>query len=221
MRRGSLVAVLVLGMLSLPAPAFAVGVNIRDNSFDPAGVTIDVGETVSWTNVGNLDHDVSGNGFGSPTLGPGASYSKQFNTAGDFFYGCSFHQEMSGKVVVNPAPAPPPQGGQSPTSGGGGGGATTSPTPRKTTATGAPTQVSPPGSGQETPVAASPETLEVSPSPSPTPSASVTAPPKGSTLTTEPISDRGTPVWAWVVIALAGVSLLGGGGFYLWRRFSG
>ena len=97
-----------------------------ENFFSPLTITIDVGGTVTWLNSGQEDHTATGNGFDTGTVGPGASASHTFSTAGTFPYVCALHSDMSGTVQVladtgtdpggdpGPGEAPP---GTDPTSG--------------------------------------------------------------------------------------------------------
>ena len=94
-----------------------VGVTIGDNFYDPATVTVDLGDTITWTNEGAAaeGHTVTGPGFDSGVIEEGGTYSHQFTAAGVFDYLCALHDEMAGTVVVR---APGNDGG-----GGGGNGA--------------------------------------------------------------------------------------------------
>ena len=70
-------------------------------AFTPAGVTIAVGQTVTWTNTGAAAHTVSFTG--GPDCGrieAGQSVSRTFSTTGFFGYVCSFHATMAGSVLV-------------------------------------------------------------------------------------------------------------------------
>lgn len=88
-----------------PAPASvakaSAAVSMVDYSFSPATVTINVGDSVTWTNNGEEDHDAAGNGFSTGTVAPGASGSATFSSAGRFAYICTFHPGMKGTVVVS------------------------------------------------------------------------------------------------------------------------
>jgi plastocyanin len=130
----TLAALIVLGTAA-PAAADA-GVSMGDNFYDPATVTVTVGETVTWSHVGQAPHTVTAdNGsFDSspncPTLltdcmENGDSYSQTFNSAGSFDYFCKVHgQSMSGTVVVEAGgTSPPPGDGGGDEGGGGDGGA--------------------------------------------------------------------------------------------------
>jgi plastocyanin len=98
-------ASIVLG--ALPAYAADQAVDMDDNFFSPATVTVDEGDMVTWTNVGSNIHNVTAdNGsFSSGNKTPGGTYDHTFNDAGTFRYYCSIHggtggAGMSGRVVV-------------------------------------------------------------------------------------------------------------------------
>lgn len=75
---------------------------VTDESFGPAVIEIGVGETVTWTFVGDEAHDVSGDGFVSPIMIEGA-YEATFDQPGTFDYVCSLHPvSMRGRIVVTP-----------------------------------------------------------------------------------------------------------------------
>lgn len=102
---------------SKPAPATSVPVtsapvvsvneaiiNISSFQFDPATITIKVGEKVTWTNQDSVDHTVvaDDNGWASDNLGKGVSYSHIFDKAGTYTYHCGVHPSMKGSVIVQP-----------------------------------------------------------------------------------------------------------------------
>lgn len=80
-----------------PAPIFAQ-VQIRDNFFAPAVITVHQYQVVQWTNMGNASHTVTQGlcpngvctptpgGFNSGLINPGQSFQYQFNTLGTFAY---------------------------------------------------------------------------------------------------------------------------------------
>ena len=108
-------AIAATGFVLVVAPAAIAAdttVTAVDNEFQPATVTIDAGDTVTWVNNGNAPHDATGNGWRTELLLSGESGSVTFDEAGSYDYICSIHPEMTGTVVVAAA------GG----SGGGGGG---------------------------------------------------------------------------------------------------
>lgn len=79
--------------------------------FTTASITVNVGDTVTWTNGGTVAHtSTSDTGvWDSGAMNVGTSFSFTFTSAGTFPYHCSFHQGlgMVGTVTVNAAPPPP------------------------------------------------------------------------------------------------------------------
>ncbi len=82
-------------------------VTVSDNAFTPADVTINAGETVTWTwGSGAGLHSVQSTGspsFPSSAIlsGSGATYSNTFDTPGTYTYDCVVHgTAMSGTVTV-------------------------------------------------------------------------------------------------------------------------
>ena len=112
-----LLMVVLLGALGATAFAANINVTIQDNFFAPNEVTVNVGDTITWTNNGAAPHTTTsgticpiGNGkWDSGILLSGQSFSFTFTQAGTFPYFCSIHC-FTGTVVVNPvvpmAPAP-------------------------------------------------------------------------------------------------------------------
>lgn len=106
-----------------PAIAATHSVSATDNNggppfaFSPKGLTIPVGDSVVWTNIGKAQHTVTADngGFNSGTLIPGATYSHTFTVPGSYPYHCQFHGApggigMSGTIVVQAAGSSPPSG---------------------------------------------------------------------------------------------------------------
>ncbi len=111
-----------------------VRVNANDSTFDPATITVNVGDTVTWViaSTGAGPHDVTAdNGaFSSPRrMMNGQTFSWTATAPGTYTYVCTVHARlnMRGTVVVQGAggtggaPAAPPRtgsggmaGGQSP-----------------------------------------------------------------------------------------------------------
>jgi plastocyanin len=84
-----------------PAPAStAAAIEVRDYAFAPTSITVPVGGTVTWTNMGGADHNVTGTGLKSASFGTGGTYSYTFAKAGMFMYACSLHPQMKGMVMV-------------------------------------------------------------------------------------------------------------------------
>ncbi|MGH9022367.1 MAG: plastocyanin/azurin family copper-binding protein [Acidimicrobiia bacterium] len=98
----ALVAFVALGRTG--AHAAETTVEISGFSFVPEEFAISVGDTVTWVNKDQDDHDLQqGKEPGemdSPPLKPGDSYSFQFTEARDVTYTCSIHTYMKGTIHV-------------------------------------------------------------------------------------------------------------------------
>ena len=81
-----------------------VKVSISGYAFDPATITIKVGQTVTWTNMDSVGHTVVADdkSWFSNDLAQGASFSHTFSAAGTFAYHCGVHPTMIGTVIVQP-----------------------------------------------------------------------------------------------------------------------
>lgn len=82
------------------AQAKSVSVTIDEMAFSPSTITIEAGDTVTWTNADDVPHTVTGTAFDSGTIQPGGSYSRTFPTPGTFSYHCALHTSMTGSVIV-------------------------------------------------------------------------------------------------------------------------
>jgi|SRR5215210_3588235 len=72
------------------APASSA-IEARDFVFEPAGQTVERGDTVTWTNTGETIHNVKGPGFFSEAINPGESYEHRFSKPGTIKYLCNLH----------------------------------------------------------------------------------------------------------------------------------
>jgi plastocyanin len=99
--------------LAAPAPASkpaeaassakAIEVDVKDNLFAPATIHAKVGQKITWNMRGQISHTVTateGAKFDSGALQPGDSFSYVTKKAGTISYLCSFHQGMTGQIVV-------------------------------------------------------------------------------------------------------------------------
>jgi plastocyanin len=93
---------------SAPAAAQAskagAAVSAQDNSFSPGTLKVHVGDTVTFTNDGGIDHTVtatSGAQFDSGSLAPGATFKFTAEKAGTVSYVCTFHPGMQGTIEVS------------------------------------------------------------------------------------------------------------------------
>ena len=106
--------ILALGLFgllsSLTANAATANVNIQSFAFDPQTVTINVGDSVIWTQLDPTTHTVTSDtgAFNSGNLSMSKRYTNTFNTAGTFNYHCIPHSFMTGTVVVQAAANTPP-----------------------------------------------------------------------------------------------------------------
>ena len=78
----------------------AATVELKPTTFEPADVTVKVGETVRWKWGGGVQHDVEGDGFKSKLQSKG-EFDHTFEEAGTFEYKCNVHPTtMKGTVTV-------------------------------------------------------------------------------------------------------------------------
>lgn len=75
---------------------------MEDFSFQPASITVNVGDSVTWTNADEAPHSATADegSFDTGTFGKGESRSHQFTEAGTFTYFCRPHPSMKGTVRV-------------------------------------------------------------------------------------------------------------------------
>ncbi len=82
-----------------------VKVDIPAIEFDPAEVTVKVGDTVEWTNSDDIPHTVTKDGgpgadFDSGSLDAGATFEQTFDEPGTVDYVCTIHPGQAGTVTV-------------------------------------------------------------------------------------------------------------------------
>jgi plastocyanin len=78
-------------------------VSMEGIKFNPAEISVKVGDTVTWTNNDSVGHDVTGDDFksGDPgALQNGDTFEHTFDKAGTFDYVCTVHPGMEGSVSV-------------------------------------------------------------------------------------------------------------------------
>ena len=135
------------GALLIATAAMAANqqVTVQGFAFGPASITVNTGDSVTWTNKDSTAHTVTADGgsFDQPLPASGGTATITFNTAGTFPYHCTIHPNMHGTVVVLAAAATTatatasPAAGSSPAAGGGSAPTVTAPA----TGTGTPTPV--------------------------------------------------------------------------------
>jgi len=169
-RLATFAGLLLFVALASTAAAATTAVNIQGFAFVPPSVTINVGDTVTWTNKDAAAHSVVANGVGqTPVLTQNQSGGLAFNAAGTFPYICGIHgAAMMGTVIVRAAATPVPTPVPTPIP-------TPVPTARPTVApTVAPTvEPTPTASPSPTP---SPAPTTAAPSATPTPTVAVAVP---------------------------------------------
>ena len=123
--------------------AAAGGVTIKDFSFGPKTLTINAGDSVTWTNQGPTGHSTTAKGgaWDSGVLAKGKSFSHTFATAGTYQYFCTPHPFMTATIVVKAASSSGSTGGSG--SGGSSNGSTAGTSGTGTTATPAATATNP------------------------------------------------------------------------------
>ncbi len=77
-------------------------VSIKGFKFLPATLIVTVGDTVVWKNEDIAPHTATAKGknFDSGNIEPGASWKYVASKKGTYFYYCTFHPTMKGKLVV-------------------------------------------------------------------------------------------------------------------------
>lgn len=106
---------LAAGALWLLTPgtgrAASSDVAVGETAFTPSEITIQIGDSVVWTNQSNGYHTVTIDGFDDPyaacipatgigCMAPGDQFEEGFDIAGRFAYHCRVHNGMAGTVVV-------------------------------------------------------------------------------------------------------------------------
>ncbi len=96
-------------IVSMPSGTSVPGCEETNTCFIPSSVTINVGDTVSWSNDDTAAHTVTS---GSPAAGPdgnfdssllmvGKTFDVTFDNSGSYDYFCMVHPWMVGEVQVN------------------------------------------------------------------------------------------------------------------------
>ena len=102
-----LVVTFAVGWFCASAPASAHeahAITMANFAFAPAAMTIEAGDTITWTNTDQAPHDVTVTSgpaqIHSPMLMKGEHWSFTFTVAGTYSYICSIHPDMHAKVIV-------------------------------------------------------------------------------------------------------------------------
>jgi plastocyanin len=80
----------------------SASVSMVNFAFSPSSVTVNVGDTVTWSNKDDAPHNATADdgSFSTPDINKGQSASHRFTQAGTFSYICTIHPNMHGTVRV-------------------------------------------------------------------------------------------------------------------------
>jgi plastocyanin len=80
----------------------ATVLNVSDDSYDNASVTIKAGTAVRWFNNGTSKHTATGNdlSWGTGTIQSGGNFARYFHAPGTYEFFCSYHPEMKATLIV-------------------------------------------------------------------------------------------------------------------------
>ena len=103
----ALLAAIAVGLVPAATATTAnlVTVSITKNAFVPKAVTVNVGDTVKWTNTDTQSHQVACSKcpFTSGVLKANDTFKYTFKTAGKFAIRDPLHTKLKGTVTVNPS----------------------------------------------------------------------------------------------------------------------
>ena len=92
-----------------PRGTSSTAITINKFEFAPARLTVDIGDTVIWTNEENSFHTVTSGTpdsrtglFDSGEFDTGATFEYTFAEAGTYAFFCDRHEFMRGEVIVVP-----------------------------------------------------------------------------------------------------------------------
>lgn len=102
----ALAAVLSLAVAGPAGAAVTKTINIYGSTFTPKSATITEGDTVTWVNKDNANHQILADKgqFVSPILRPGQKYSFTFNAAGTYTYKDELNRKLAGTINVKGLP---------------------------------------------------------------------------------------------------------------------
>ena len=83
----------------LQAPA---EVSITDVHYSPNSITIDINQTVRFTNDGTENHTATSDdlSWGTGTIQPGGAFIRRFEEAGTFTFFDSYNSQLTGAIFV-------------------------------------------------------------------------------------------------------------------------
>lgn len=93
----------LLGISARPARAASHSVSIQGFAFSPANLSVQVGDTVTFTNNDSAPHTATARdgSFDTGRLGNGQSAEITVSAAGSFDYFCAIHPNMTGQITAS------------------------------------------------------------------------------------------------------------------------
>ena len=96
-------SVILAMMSSVSAENYDISIT-DDMKFNPEDLTINVGDTVTWTNNDGMGHTATSTdepaSFDSENIDAGATWSFTFTEAGTYNYKCDYHSSMTASITV-------------------------------------------------------------------------------------------------------------------------
>jgi len=83
-----------------PSAENHLNIFIRDSKFIPNANAMPTGTIVTWYNEDKISHNITGDGWSSGDLATGQTFSKTFDSPGDYKYQCSIHPAMKGELII-------------------------------------------------------------------------------------------------------------------------
>lgn len=89
----------------MSAQAAQSSVTIQGFAFNPTPLTVNVGDTVTWTNMDTAPHNATADngGFKTADMQQGQSASVTVTTPGTYSYICTIHPNMKATLIVQAA----------------------------------------------------------------------------------------------------------------------
>jgi len=108
MQTFALTIALVLSVILMAMPSVSAedhDISITDDmKFNPEDLTINIGDTVTWTNNDGMGHTATSTdepaSFDSENIAAGATWSFTFTEAGTYDYKCNYHSAMTATITV-------------------------------------------------------------------------------------------------------------------------
>lgn len=101
---------IAVGLLAIAAVALLIWrdgddsgpptIEVIDFAYEPLDLVVKRGKTVSWENIGEEVHTVTGKSFSSDELDPADRYEHRFDERGSYRYVCRLHPQMMGLISV-------------------------------------------------------------------------------------------------------------------------